>query len=91
MYNFRLKTIIQTFLNMKLFNFIAIFIALVTFISCGTSPTEPKPEPLPKVGSYEVITLDGCEYLKYSWPTQRDHVLTHKGNCSNPIHKCPCK
>lgn len=77
---------------MKLFNFIAIFVALVTFFSsCGTVETEPKPKPFPKIGEYDIMILDGCEYFSYKWAGQDTHVLTHKGNCSNPIHKCPCK
>lgn len=30
------------------------------------------------------VTIDGCEYLYYDHPW----YFTHKGNCSNQIHKC---
>jgi hypothetical protein len=38
-----------------------------------------------EVTDYSIYTLDGCEYVRfgrgnYSWGS-------HKGNCSNPIHK----
>ena len=33
----------------------------------------------------EVVTIDSCEYLYGPWGNAT--VLTHKGNCSNPIHK----
>ena len=33
----------------------------------------------------EIVTIDGCEYLYGPWGNAR--VLTHKGNCKNPIHQ----
>lgn len=33
----------------------------------------------------EIIVVDNCEYLYGSWGP--GSVLTHKGNCKNPIHK----
>jgi hypothetical protein len=33
----------------------------------------------------EVVVIDSCEYLYGPWGNAT--VLTHKGNCSNPIHK----
>lgn len=32
----------------------------------------------------ELITIDGCQYLYGAWGNAT--VLTHKGNCNNPIH-----
>lgn len=31
-----------------------------------------------------VVTLDGCEYIYGG--TGQSQMITHKGNCSNPIH-----
>ena len=33
----------------------------------------------------EIVVVDSCEYLYGPWGNAT--VLTHKGNCSNPIHK----
>lgn len=39
--------------------------------------------------NYDVIEIDGCEYIVYS----EEHgyggygFMVHKGNCKNPIHK----
>ena len=39
--------------------------------------------------NYDVIEIDGCEYIVYS----EEHgyggyaFMAHKGNCKNPIHK----
>ena len=33
----------------------------------------------------EIIVIDSCEYLYGPWGYAT--VLTHKGNCKNPIHK----
>jgi hypothetical protein len=40
--------------------------------------------------SRKTITLEGCEYWEsFSGKFQtRTYSLTHKGNCSNKIHKC---
>ncbi|WP_345270857.1 hypothetical protein [Nibrella viscosa] len=35
--------------------------------------------------TYRVITLEGCEYLRFE-ATHGYALLTHKGNCRNPIH-----
>jgi hypothetical protein len=68
-----------------------IFIILPTFIlislnSCNPSPEKKlnKPDVI-EVTNYAIYTIDGCEYVKaghgnFSWGS-------HKGNCSNPIHK----
>jgi len=42
---------------------------------------------------HTVLTIDGCEYIhsSVSYGQAGGLGLTHKGNCSNPIHKCNCK
>jgi hypothetical protein len=35
--------------------------------------------------AYRVVTIEGCEYLRME-VTHGYAVLTHKGNCRNPIH-----
>jgi len=53
-----------------------------------------KPEVANTVNSgkrvFTVIKIDGCEYISEGLGLN-DAVLTHKGNCSNPIHNCNCK
>lgn len=34
----------------------------------------------------EIVILDSCEYY-YGYLDNHSNVLTHKGNCKNPIHK----
>ena len=36
-------------------------------------------------GKVEIVVIDSCEYLYGPWGNAT--VLTHKGNCSNHIHK----
>jgi hypothetical protein len=36
-------------------------------------------------GKVEIVVIDSCEYLYGPW--DNSSVLTHKGNCSSPIHK----
>ena len=41
---------------------------------------------------YKIIIIDGCEYIYKRYDNFSGiPVLTHKGNCKNPIHnKCNC-
>lgn len=32
----------------------------------------------------EIVTIENCEYFKMR--TDGFHIITHKGNCKNPIH-----
>ncbi len=32
------------------------------------------------------ITIGGCQYIEVGKPGAREYSLTHRGNCSNPIH-----
>lgn len=69
-------------MKVKLF----ILVLFIGFVSCDRTPT-----PIGKVDNYNVIMIGDCEYLNYGGIYSSNSVLTHKGDCSNPIHKCPCK
>jgi hypothetical protein len=63
----------------------------LTLTSCFNEQEKPKPKPeivsnaKPSGMQFEVIKIDGCEYISYG--LRFDYgLLTHKGNCSNPIH-----
>lgn len=50
----------------------------------GCTASKPEGMRLQKDG-YSVIVIEGCEYIES--PTSHGFFcLTHKGNCSNPIH-----
>lgn len=38
--------------------------------------------------SYRTVVIDGCQYIEVDAGVAQCHVysLTHKGNCTNPIH-----
>lgn len=36
------------------------------------------------------VMIDSCEYIENGATYNYAYSLTHKGNCKNPIHKCPC-
>lgn len=38
--------------------------------------------------NYDIVVIDGCEYIEFDcgYAQCRVYSLTHKGNCSNPIH-----
>ena len=38
--------------------------------------------------SSSITTIEGCEYFVNE--NAYGNSITHKGNCSNPIHKCNC-
>ena len=61
---------------------------LLTLISCSKS----KPQNSKNTDVYlgytnplQTIEIEGCKYLYGDWHNAT--VLTHKGNCNNPIHK----
>jgi hypothetical protein len=63
--------------------FIAVSIGMV---GCGDKPEGEREE---KSG-YNILIIDSCEYIEvsHSLGTQYAYYsLTHKGNCSNPIHQ----
>jgi hypothetical protein len=58
-----------------------ILLALV-MMSCGTKLGEQRTE---KEG-YDIVTIDGCEYIEVSFMQGANngyYSLTHKGNCKN--------
>lgn len=66
-----------------------IALTLLTFTSCQDGINVETKDTNIKVGNYstpiKIIVVDGCEYLWGDWGNGT--VLTHKGNCSNSIHK----
>jgi hypothetical protein len=67
-----------------------IFLAVMVlaFASCEEPNVEAKSTNYrinPVNSSLTIITVDGCQYLYGNWGPGT--VLTHKGNCNNPIHK----
>ena len=69
--------------------FTIVFLALLSgLVSCKEPNVEKKittyqidNETIP----IQIIIIDSCEYLYGPWGNAT--VLTHKGNCKNPIHK----
>lgn len=53
------------------------------FVSCSDTQADAQR----KVDSfnYNTVTLEGCDY--YFIPNTDGSIITHKGNCRNPIHK----
>lgn len=64
---------------------------ILTFASCTTETINTRYD----TGKYSIVVIEGCEYFEseYSWKgnPRYNYTLTHKGNCRNPIHKCPCQ
>ena len=66
---------------------ITAIILIVIMIGCTMSNVEKKSTDyivVTGLAPLSVITIDRCEYLYGPWKTAT--VLTHKGNCKNPIH-----
>lgn len=69
------------------------FFPLLFLISCWKTDKISEIAPPKKYLEYELLVIDSCEYLVYGrWNDGNQHsdkqVLTHKGNCKNPIHQC---
>lgn len=63
---------------------------LIILIACICFSCEsPKGEGVVQRDNFTIKTIDGCEYIEvdYGILDNRVYSLTHKGNCSNPIHR----
>ena len=64
---------------------------ILTFIALGVCGCEDKNVDIKSTDivvsgrHLKTYTIDGCEYIGKVWGTNND-IITHKGNCSNPIH-----
>lgn len=65
-----------------------IFITTIVLMSCNPNSEKPKIE-IEELNNkyYKVYTLEGCEYILVGDGNGR--WGSHKGNCTNPIHKGP--
>ena len=64
---------------------------LYGFVGDGDTPDKALIDLAKQIGAFseieiEVVVIDGCEYFIYC-PGSSGGMMTHKGNCSNPIHK----
>jgi hypothetical protein len=60
---------------------------LMVLASCEETNVERKQTPytIDINHELEIVEVEGCQYLYGPWGGST--VLTHKGNCKNPIHK----
>ncbi len=65
-----------------------IIVCVIGITSCETKPVEGSTK-TKQIGDYNVIIIDGCEYLEYRKGSgdNRVYSLTHKGNCKSNSHK----
>ncbi len=64
-------------MNLKL-----IIIALITMGAAGCGYDDHRSE---SGFRHKVIIIDGCQYIQF--PTYGYPAITHKGDCTNSIHK----
>ena len=57
-------------------------IMLLFSMNQNQTPNKPHAE----MDSINIVTFDGCEYL-YNRTAYGYEVLTHKGNCTNDVHR----
>ncbi len=61
----------------------------ISLVGCDFAPNVESKETNFNYGNgntLKVFTIDSCEYLGNMYGGGND-ILTHKGNCKNPIHK----
>jgi len=63
-----------------------IIIAVALFLCGCISQEEEKKNKQQKANQMIVVTVEGCEYFASSTYRVEGVILTHKGNCKNPIH-----
>lgn len=64
-----------------------LFISILFIIGCTTRGISPPQDTGDRLFGRPIWTREyqGCEYMNL------ETIYIHKGNCKNPIHKCPCK
>jgi hypothetical protein len=64
-------------------------ILLLCLCGCGEPPTDDKRahELTRLTDACFVVEIDGCQYVIYHDTQYISGGITHKGNCTNPIHK----
>lgn len=62
-------------------------------VSLGTTTKQAKS--ITALGTMRTTVIEGCEYflIENGWSSANHYAisLTHKGNCTNSIHKCNCQ
>jgi hypothetical protein len=60
---------------------------LISALGCDDSNNVKRQRAVIKIEGMDlqILKIDSCEYLYGPWGNAT--VLTHKGDCSNPIHK----
>jgi hypothetical protein len=76
---------------MKYLIILSILSILILFlVSCETNVDQKQSQIKIEGMTLKIYIIDECEYYSYCFACNSG-ILTHKGNCSNPIHKCPCQ
>lgn len=60
-------------------------VGFIIWIILAVIKEEPKPHRTETGINYAVVVIDGCQYLQFK--TDFYDAITHKGNCTNAIHK----
>ena len=64
-----------------------LLLVMILLVSCHQPTVEKKPTTYilePGYPPLQVMLIDSCQYLYGAWGNAT--VLTHKGDCTNPIH-----
>jgi len=67
-----------------------LMILTIALVSCGPSKEEMEARERSERSTkqttderFEIITIDGCEYIVSTYYSNNSDILTHKGNCKN--------
>lgn len=79
-------------------NTLALTVALATVLGCERKPERrmktwseidrlAQADGRPMSSSIRTVIIDGCQYFEFKMDDGLSHVYTHKGNCTNTLHK----
>lgn len=63
-----------------------LILAIVIFVGCEVPDSTATHTQKINDRLINTYTIDGCEYIGEIGGDGRNDILTHKGNCKNPIH-----
>ncbi len=70
--------------NMK--NKLILLAVTIGMMGCGVQNCEEEMFKNTNLDNPKIVIIDGCDYIQFR--THNFYAVTHKGNCTNPIHRC---
>jgi len=73
-------------MEVKMKNKLIIIALTIGMVGCGVQNCDEEMFKNTNLRNPKIVIIDGCEYIQFR-THHNFNAITHKGNCSSPIHK----